>query len=257
MNCYQVKELIQLFMDDELDARSTLEVQQHLESCTACRRLLEALLVQDQLLKQATCADKPNSSQLRTRILAALQHQPVVTKRPKLTQLTWRRLTATAVAAIIIVLLLLRGLWMPGQRESVYAASVSDHAMHCSVEAMSQAITNPEELDQLATRYGRIGKIPDLSAFSYSAPRGRICELNGIKFLHVVYYHPTKQPLSLFLGPHSAQLSAEQLTVLRQDRYLVSAASRSGVDLLVVSLLDEQQALAIINALVAQLPGGD
>jgi anti-sigma factor RsiW len=257
MNCYQVKELIQLFMDDELDACSTLKVQQHLEACTACRRLLDALLMQDQLLKQAARADTPDSSQVRARILAAIHHQPAFIKTPKLRRLIWPRIAATAVTAIIILLLVLRGLWMPDQHQSVYAAAVSDHVMHCSVEAMSSAITNSEELDQLATRYGRIGRIPDLSAFSYGDPRGRICEFNGVEFLHLVYYHPTEQPLSLFLGPHSARLSAEQLTVLRQDRYLVSAASRSGVDLLVVSLLDEQQALAITNALLAQLPGGN
>jgi len=44
MNCGETKELIQLYLDNELDARSALAVQQYLDSCPPCSRQLNAFL---------------------------------------------------------------------------------------------------------------------------------------------------------------------------------------------------------------------
>lgn len=41
LNCCEIRELIQLFMDNELSQSSTLEVASHIDGCISCRQELE------------------------------------------------------------------------------------------------------------------------------------------------------------------------------------------------------------------------
>jgi anti-sigma factor RsiW len=42
MKCAEVRKFVQLYLDSELDAKNSFEVEQHLESCTDCASLFEA-----------------------------------------------------------------------------------------------------------------------------------------------------------------------------------------------------------------------
>ena len=253
MNCNEVKNLIQLYMDNELDARDTLNVQQHLESCAPCSRLLDTYLRQDQTLRQFARSEAINSDAVREKILEAIRDQSAETGSPWLMIPIWKRVTAIAAITIIAFLLLLRAAFLPGMNESVYAAVASDHANHCSIEMVMGAITNRDELDRLTAVYGKLSATPNLSAFGYDNPRGTVCKVNGADFLHLVFYNEGKQALSIFLRPHSPDINEHQLTLLQEGGYQVASISRSGVDLLVVSSLDEKQTSAIAEAVAAQL----
>jgi anti-sigma factor RsiW len=75
MNCSEVREIIQLYMDNELGSRDTLNVQRHLEACSACSHVLDMFLKQDRLLRQEARAHELDSHQLRERILVAIRGQ--------------------------------------------------------------------------------------------------------------------------------------------------------------------------------------
>jgi anti-sigma factor RsiW len=246
--------LIQLYLDSELDARSTLEAQRHLEACASCARLLDTLQEQDHLLKEAARAAAPPSAPVRARILGAIQDESSVVKARWWRLPSWRRVAAVAVLLLITTLTALRGGWAPGVNEKVYAAVASDHAAHCSADMMMGATTDIEELNRRAASYGRVQTIPDLSAFGYGDPRGRICKINEIEFLHLTYYHPTEQPLSLFLRPHASDGIGERLTALNQDRFSVVSISSSVTDLFVVTSFDEGRTNTIAGAVAKQLP---
>lgn len=255
MNCGEVKELVQLYLDDELDTRGTLGVQQHLETCPACERLFEALLQQDQLLKAAARAEAVDSNRVRASVLAALKEQP----QPSQTIARWwvlprwQRLAAAVVLAVAATLFALRGGWMPGVNEAVYAAVAADHAAHCAADVTMGAITEPAELNRLAATFGKLSGAPDLSAFGYGQPRARVCQINQIEFLHLVYYHATQPPLSIFVRPHMPRLIGAQLTSLQRDSYSVTSVVQGGVDLLLVAALDKRQTTAITRALATHL----
>lgn len=253
MNCGEVKNLIQLYMDNELDARNTLDVQQHMESCSVCSRLLDVYLKQDQALKEFARSEAVNSGPVRARILAAIHNQSSETGKRWPFLAIWKRVAAVAAMVIVVALLLWRGVLLPGINERVYAAAISDHADHCSFEMVTGAITDRDELDKLSGVYGKLNATPDLSAFGYANPRGRVCKMNGSEFLHLVFYNQEKQGLSVFLRPHYRGFGEHKVTLLEESSYRVAAVSRSGIDLLVVSSLDEKQASAIAESIAAEL----
>jgi anti-sigma factor RsiW len=253
MNCDEGKNLIQLYIDSELDARNTLDVQQHLDSCSACSRLLDAYLRQDETLKQVARAEVIESDAVRRRILTIVRNQTAETgSRWRMTPM-WRRATAVAAMLVIAFLVLWRGALMPGINQSVYAAAASDHAEHCSVDMVMGAITSKEELDKLCAAYGKLGGTPDLSAFGYANPRGTICKLNGGDFLHLVFFNQQKQALSVFVRPHSPGMNEGQTKPLVESGYQIVPISRPEVDLLVVSSVDEKRISTIAEAVAAKL----
>jgi hypothetical protein len=114
-------------------------------------------------------------------------------------------------------------------------------------------VADPEELRQLVTPSAKIKAVPDLSAFGYDNPRGRVCKVSDVGFLHLVYYHASQPPISLFLQPHDSSLITEQLTALHSGSFNVASVSQAGVDLLVVSSLTEEQTSSITHAIASRL----
>lgn len=253
MGCSEVKDLIQLYLDDELDARDTLNVQRHLESCSACSHLLDGFMEQDRLLKEAARAAAIDSRSVRLKILSVIRNEAEQSRSRWVVPVAWRRVAAIVALAAVTGLLLLRGGFLPGINENVYAAVASDHADHCSIDSRVGATTDRQELDRLSTTYGKLDRTPDLSAFGYEDPFGRTCKVSGTVFLHLVYHRSDRQALSLFVRAHSSGLVADGLTDLQQAGYKMASLSKSGIDLLVVTSLDDEQTSAIAQTIAAQL----
>ena len=73
MSCSEVREIIQLYLDSELDARSTLNVLRHLECCLGCSRLLDGDLEQKAMLRHAARSEAIDSQRLREQIVRAIR----------------------------------------------------------------------------------------------------------------------------------------------------------------------------------------
>ena len=259
MNCNEVTDLIQLYLDDELDARSTLSVQQHLESCSVCSRLLNSFLEQDRLLRDEAQAVKVFSEPVRARILGAIRAEPRE-RRGWTIPAIWVSNRSLARAAAVIAVAALVGLLLkygvlPGISGSVHAAVASDHAGHCSFDARAGAITERDDLDRLSRTYGNLSRTPDLSSFGFSLPAGRVCKVDGSTFLHLVYYDADQRALSVFLRPHSKGPITEGLTELREHGWVVVSVLRAGLDLLVVTSPEEARGAVIADVIAGQLSG--
>jgi hypothetical protein len=133
--------------------------------------------------------------------------------------------------------------------QKVYAAVAADHAAHCSVDNLMGAMTNRADLDKLFAKYSALPSAPDLSSFGYQNPRARVCKADEVEFLHVVYYHATAPPLSLFLRPHTSALIAERMLTVSQAEYRVSSVAQANTDFLLVTSLDQTQTNAILRAI--------
>ena len=259
MNCDEVREIIQLYLDDELEGRDTLNVQRHLEACSACSHLLDSFLEQDRMLKEQARVENVESNKVRERILNAIRVEFSQSRRRWNVLASWRyggpwrRIAAIAVLSTVAGVLLLRSgpPQVPGQ--SVYAAVVSDHADHCSADSPVGAIRNGDELDHLSAVYGKLRRTPNLLAFGYRDPAGRTCKVNGTVFLHLVYYCSDQPPISMFLRPHSPGLAADSLIMLHKAQYMVTSLSKSGVDLLVVTPVGYEQGSEIAQTIASQL----
>ena len=251
MNCGEVKDIIQLYMDSELEARDTFAVQRHLESCSSCSSLLNAFAQQDRALRQAARAEAGDNLALRESVLARIREQSPDTARGWRSPATLRRVAALSALAITATLLVLFG--QTPAPDEVYAAVAADHFAHCTLDKLDNAIKDRDTLNRLVAEYGKMGATPDLSAFGFRDPHAKICGVNGVKFLHLIFLDSNGQGLSLFIRPHAPDLSVEQLTVLQRRDFSVASVSRSGTDLLVVSALDEEQTSKIAEAVAAQL----
>jgi anti-sigma factor RsiW len=254
MYCEEVKGLIQLYLDDELDARSALGVQQHLESCTVCLYLLNSFIKQDQRLRQATREETIDSSRLRERILAATALKARWYQRsPDWLTLPLIRRTAAALAILLALsFLLLRGNLFPYVDQQAYAAAASDH-IRCITGASRGEIINMDELKQFVARFGKMNAIPNLTAFGYGPPHAILCKIKGEKFLHLVFYHPEVPPLSLYMRRSTSELIARSPTSVKFEEYGIFSTSIAGVELLIVSSLDEAGASLIAQAIAQQI----
>lgn len=252
-NCAEVRELLQLYLDNELDGRATLATQKHLDSCRECSRLLELFMRQDQRLRQAAQAEPLETATVRRRMLKVLHHSSAPLRRRWAFLPLPLRFMGAMASVVVAVFLLWRIGGLSWLGENTYAAVTSDHAAHCAEANGMDAITDPDQLRQIARVYGNLNALPDLSSLGYAHPRGRLCTVKDLKFFHVVFYRPGEQPLSLFLRPHAAKVISEGLVTRVQDKYTVLSFSRAGIDALIVSPLDPQQTTAIANAVAAQL----
>jgi Putative zinc-finger len=254
MYCEEVKGLIQFYLDDELDARSTQGVQQHLESCTVCLYLLNSFIKQDQQLRQTAREETIDSSRLRERILAATALKVTWYQRsPNWLTLPVIRRTAAAVAILLALsFLLLRGNLFPYVDQQVYAAATSDH-IRCITGVSRGEIINIDELKQFVARFGKMKAIPNLTDFGYGPPHAILCTIKGEKFLHLVFYHPEVPPLSLYMKPRTSELIALSPTSLKFEEYGIFSTSMAGVDLLILSTLDEAGASLIAQAIAQQI----
>ncbi len=263
MNCSEAKELIQLYIDNELDARNRLEAQQHLEACPSCTSLLDYFLKQDQTLKQFAKSETDDHANLRENILVAIREQSATSHQEQnqgriywmqswLKRPAFRRIAAVFVIAIVAAFFLLRD----GINEKVYADVVEDHADHCTLERLdnlSKSVSNMEQIDKLCAENGKFNKTPDFSAYGFSQARARFCRINGVKILHLIFQCENQKPLSIFMRLHDANMIADELVMLKREGYEIASFSKSGVDLFVVSSLDKKQTSAIAKTLSESL----
>jgi anti-sigma factor RsiW len=254
MNCEEAKGLIQLYLDDELDTRSTLGVQQHLESCTACLHLLNSFIKQDQRLRQAAREETIDSSRLRERILATTALKATWYQRSSnwLTLPVIRRTAAALAIFLALSVLLLRGNLFPHVDQQVYAAAASDH-IRCITGASRGEIINIDDLKQFVARFGKMKAIPNLTAFGYGPPHAILCRIKGEKFLHLIFTHTDGRPLSLYLRPRTSELIARSPNSSKLEEYGIFSTSLVGVDILIVSALDEARASLIAQAIAQQI----
>lgn len=255
MICAEARELIQLYMDSELDSRDTLEVQQHLAGCSACSSLLDWLLKQDELLRESARAEARDNAHILEQIVAAVRRESGWAANPRLRVL---RAAAAVLAAVAVAGLLVYSGLLTGHNSPVYAAVVADHLAHCTLDKLAMAETDCDKLDRLVREYGKLARTPDLSAFGFADPRAKVCKVSGSPILHIVFHDGEGLPLSLFVRPHNPDLQKLGLTSVESAGRRVLSLSRSGVDVFVVSSADDERTSAIaavVASLLEQISG--
>jgi anti-sigma factor RsiW len=254
MYCDEVKGLIQLYLDDELDSRSMLGVQQHLESCNVCLYLYNSFSKQDQRLRQAAHEEARDSNRLRERILAATVRKPTLYQRSRnwLALPALRRTAAALAILVALAFLLLRGNLFPYIDQQVYAAATSDHVQCVSGASMGESIKT-EEIKQFVARFGKMKAMPNLTAFGYGSPHAIMCRIKGERFLHLIFHDLEGRPLSLYLRPRTSALLSPNPTWLKLEEYGIFSTSEAGVDILIISAHDEAKASLIAHAIAQQI----
>lgn len=168
MKCNEARKLLNPYLDSELDSKSSLEVEQHLDSCAECAGLFEA---------EAKFAARIRDAVRRGERTPALWNSVESRLHPARHVMSNFRWALAAAAAIA----LLAGVWF------VRAARPLDLALAAGEchDAYVQRITSPEFNGPIPDRIVReIGDQLDATAFDYR-PTASGFSADGARFCHV------------------------------------------------------------------------
>ena len=126
MNCQQAKPLIDPYADGELEAAAILELEQHLQSCSACGLAWGNLQSLKKSLKQdALYFTAPNA--LRWRIKSELPSPPKPIPERSAWNWNWLTTVMSGVAAACLALLLTVTMTRPASEQPLAQEVVSSH----------------------------------------------------------------------------------------------------------------------------------
>jgi anti-sigma factor RsiW len=190
MKCPEARKFVQPYLDSELDAKTSLEVEQHLESCAECAGLFEAEEKFDARLSTALREGERTpalwqriETQVRARD-ASIRFNASTLQRFN----AFKRLWPFAAAASAIVLIAALA-WLK-TRPLDLASAVE----HCHSAYVHQ-LTTPEFTGAVPDEIARkLGDRLDVAAFSFR-PASAAFSSQGARFCHV-----EEVPVALILG---------------------------------------------------------
>ncbi len=193
MQCHEAEGLLEPAFSESLDSATQRELALHLESCPACRALLQQEYVFDRLIRTAVTHATPSAVDLVARIEQVLDGKRA--RRPF--SLSWRRPALAFAAALLLV-----------SAVALYRFNSSD-PMHllCQDAAddhRSEVVLNQPrpwrtgaQISDLAHRVVPNARIPQ-SVAGLPLEKARICGLLQARALHLVYGNQSQQ-ISVFL----------------------------------------------------------
>ena len=260
-DCHRTEQLLESYVDNELDAVVTQAISEHLEVCDACNRKMEDIRAQNKLVARAVKSDQADNSALRASIEAA-----TIAKHQQLFQWSIPRVSAWAtVGALTILIVFISIFYLPRVlrpfTSSLFKAAADNH-ITCirEAEAPDWARTQPEIFQVEKSFIGHDRPLPVMTVDGYQLVRARVCMLNGEKFLHLVYENDAGREASLFVGRNKENVFGDRAVTLDgktiqmvhvSDLNVVS--TQAGNNLVIVAAQEEKIANTILLSAVSRL----
>jgi|GEM_PF-3328030 len=192
MTCAKAREYIFAFLDNELDAALSLEMQQHIEHCPFCARECEIeSAVRKQLaekLHQREEACSPDESAL-VRVLRS-KSTGVALGRSNPSR-SWKQMIGPAVAAAVLLAILL--VVVDRARNSAHPTFVDalvNDLDHFATEGKTLEFVSADATavsDWLSGRTALAIRIPAVDADTGTLLGGRKCKINGVPAAFAMY----------------------------------------------------------------------
>jgi anti-sigma factor RsiW len=204
MNCQQAKPLIDPYADGELEASAILELEKHLQSCSACALALRNLQSLKKTLKQDELYFTA-PAELRQRIKSEL---PAPAKTvPQRPAWDWNWLTTAmsgALAVCVALLLMVR----PSSQQQLTQEIVSSHIR----SLMASHVLDVVSTDQHTVKPWFNGKldfsppVKDLASQEFPLIGGRLDYVDGRNVAALVFQRH-KHIINLFIWPAKEKVS--------------------------------------------------
>jgi anti-sigma factor RsiW len=201
-DCRKTREFLELYLDSELEAVPTQHVAAHLGRCASCRRELEILRSQNELLTRSVKSVEYDTRSLRASIEAATTGRRrfrlpgrVLPRLP-----AWSIVSASVVIVAVAALLFLPGLIGVTVADPLYRAAADNHRACVADPAAPDWVRSRPAIDGLAASYLGGKRQAPATIGGYRLTHARVCRLHGEDFLHLVYETREGREASLFIG---------------------------------------------------------
>lgn len=238
MNCREARRLLHAYIDAELDAENSLEVEQHLKNCQGCSRNYHHYLALRTVIREGSLYFS-TPELLRRRVQSSIRRADQSTGLVR--RISWRSLSI--VAAVLLALFGVWGLLQWWSASSAPPNTLAQEVLDSHIRSLlSNHLVDITSSDQAAVKpwfTGKLGFAPpviDLNAQGYPMLGGRLDYL-GNHMIAAVVYKCGSHVINVFFWPSTQQEeTAAQTTTLRG--YNLTHWTAYGMDCWAVSDLE-------------------
>jgi anti-sigma factor RsiW len=239
MNCKDAQRLMHAYADKELELFKNLEMEEHLQSCPACARILANTLALRSALKTETLYHKPNIP-LQNRIHAALKKEDKAEQKPRTLPWAWLNAGAALAFAIVLTWTIVPLLSNRSADDMIVQEIVSSHVR----SLLASHLTDVASSDQHTVKPWFSGKLdfsPPVETFvqqGFPLIGGRLDYLENKTVAALVYQH-RKHYINLFVWPADTATSTPK--ELSRQGYQIIHWTQSGMHFWAVSELNHDE----------------
>jgi anti-sigma factor RsiW len=256
MICSDVKYYAPLYLSGELDAKTLVDIEHHIEECAVCRTLIEEQQSIDRSIREAVLDQPLDASRIRNHVLLQIQQEADRGSGRK-RYLFWRSLLAAA--ALLCILLLGRVRLLNG---AFYSAAAKDH-IDDVVKVIPKLGWQTDEQSiraYLAARLGKDGTPERLQLAGYRLLRARDCHLRNQVYAHLIYGDGS-QLISLYIRPGTRtgldrMVSGDYFEPVEsrfEQGFDITRAETGGRTLVLVGRIAEPQARTLMGSALRSL----
>jgi anti-sigma factor RsiW len=242
MNCREALDLVHGYIDGELDLVKSLEIEQHLGACPACKVRYDQVRELGSIIR-AHAVYHAAPPALRARVAAALPREPA----SKVRAWGWRGMTAALALATLLGLGFGLVLLQPGADERLAREVVAAHVR----SLMADHLMDIASSDQHTVKPWIAGKLDfsppgeDLAAQGYALAGGRLDYLAERGVMALVYRRHA-HVINLFVWPQAPVAESGVRSDSRQG-YNVAHFTRAGMAFWAVSDLNPEEFKAFVS----------
>ena len=242
MNCEEIKNLMDAYLDAELDPVTSQKVEQHLRDCRKCEQAHEVETAMAHAISQAVPYYKA-PLELRERIQVSLREAigastsrgaagggPLPGRRPEAVRRgvffdmpwNWLALAAAIAVAAIVASIFLPRLSQPGADQFLATQLIANHVRSLMADHLTDVASSDQHTVKpwLDTKLDFAAPVVDLSGDGFPLIGGRLDYLDNHSVAALVYQR-RKHFINLFIWPTTPVDSKEQKMVEREGYHLV------------------------------------
>ncbi len=201
MKCSSSQDLLELYLDQELDARESAELQEHMETCAACRGLYQRLKqLQSDIRTQATRHTAP--AHLQQSVRAAVRKAASSEAPPRPVRWNWMAVAASVLLCVSLAwnLAFLRS---RSSEKDILAQEVLSSHLRSLIGTHLLDVPSTDQHTVKPWFNGKLNFSPDVKDFSsqgFPLIGGRI-EYIGDQPVAALVYQRRKHLINLFTWP--------------------------------------------------------
>jgi mycothiol system anti-sigma-R factor len=242
VNCEEIKNLMDAYLDSELDPVTSQRVEQHLGDCPKCEQAYEVETAMAHAISQAAPYYKA-PPELRERIQVSLREaigapasraataddsfpvrRPEAVRRGVFFEMPWNWLALAAAIAIaaIVASSFLPKLWQPGADQFLATQLIASHVRSLMADHLTDVASSDQHTVKpwLDVKLDFAAPVVDLSGDGFPLIGGRLDYLDNHSVAALVYQR-RKHFINLFIWPTPPVDGKEQKIVEREGYHLV------------------------------------